>query len=63
MDLFVRLLLHMSRWSRRRPSWQLVVGVCVTVLLIATIAGIERFIGWPEALSVEPLPRMPTIAR
>jgi hypothetical protein len=35
----------------------------VTVLLIATIAGIERFIGWPEALSVEPLPRTPTIAR
>ncbi|MGH6923072.1 MAG: phage tail protein [Propylenella sp.] len=63
MDLFLRLLVHMARWSRRRPRKQLVIGVCVTLLLIAAIAGIEAFIGWPEALTVERLPRNPAIAR
>lgn len=63
MDLFVRLLLYMSRWSRRRPTWQLVVGVCLTLLAIAAIAGIEQFFGWPEALTVERLPRTPAVAR
>jgi hypothetical protein len=63
MDLFVRLLVYMSRWSRRRPTRHLIIGVCATFLLLAVIAGIERFVGWPEALTVSPLPRTPTIAR
>jgi hypothetical protein len=59
MDLFVRLLLQMSRWSRRRPSRHLVILVCVMALAILVIVGIERFIGWPEALTVNRLPRNP----
>jgi hypothetical protein len=41
MDLFARLLLYMSRWSRRRPGWQLFIGICVTLAFIAAFAGIE----------------------
>ena len=59
MDLFFRLLLNMSQWSRRRPSRHLVILVCVTVFVILAIAGIERFIGWPDALTVNKLPRNP----
>jgi hypothetical protein len=63
MDLFARLLLYMSRWSRRRPGWPLVLGVCVTLAVIAAVAGIEHFIGWPKALTVDRLPRTPSVAR
>lgn len=59
MDLFLRLLLQMSRWSRQRPSRHLVILVCVTVAVILVIVGIERFIGWPDALTVNKLPRNP----
>jgi hypothetical protein len=61
MDLFVRLLLYMSRWSRRRPSRHFVITVCITVGLIAILVGIERLIGWPAALTVERMPRWPSI--
>ncbi len=57
MDLFARLLLHMSRWSRTRPTRHLVIGVFVTLALIAVIVGIERIFGWPEALTVNAFPR------
>jgi hypothetical protein len=63
MDLFARLLLYMSRWSRRRPGWQLFLGVCITLALIGVVVGIEHFVGWPEALTVNRLPRTPTMAR
>jgi hypothetical protein len=63
MDLFFRLLVRMARWSRQRPTWKLVVGVAATLALIAGIAGIEHFVGWPEALTVDRLPRNPTVAR
>ena len=52
-----RHFLRMARWAHRPPPmWRvkLVVGV---VLLALLIAGIERFIGWPDMLTVEPHPR------
>ena len=33
--------------------------VCVTGLVILAIIGIERFIGWPDALTVNKVPRNP----
>lgn len=45
-------LLRMSRWARRPPSWgrvKLVVGVVVMCLLLVAA---ERFIGWPDWLTV-----------
>ncbi|WP_226780873.1 hypothetical protein [Oceaniglobus trochenteri] len=47
-------LLRMSRWARNPPSWgkvKLVVGV---IVVCALLFAIERWVGWPDALSVEP---------
>lgn len=59
MDIFLRVLIYMAQWSRRRPSRQLVITVCLAAALIAAIVGIERFIGWPAWLTVNRLPRHP----
>jgi hypothetical protein len=61
MDIFQRLLIYMARWSRRPPSRQLVITVCVAALLIVVIVAIERFIGWPAWMTVNRLPRHPTL--
>jgi hypothetical protein len=57
MDLFARLLLYMSRWSRRPPSRRQAIAIVITLGLIAAIVAVERFVGWPDALTVERLPR------
>jgi hypothetical protein len=59
MDLFVRLLLQMAQWSRRRPKRYLVITVCIAAVVIVALVAIERFIGWPDALTVNRLPRNP----
>ncbi|MET4127188.1 hypothetical protein [Roseovarius sp. MBR-6] len=47
-------LLRLARWARRPPGprtvrlWLIVIGIALT------IAGIEFFLGWPEALTLEP---------
>jgi hypothetical protein len=61
MDLFLRLLIRMSKWSRRPPSRRFILTVAVTAAIILVVAGIEHFIGWPEALTVEGLPRRPVL--
>lgn len=46
-------LIRMARWARHPPSTgrvKLVVGV---VVLCLALVGLERFVGWPEALSVD----------
>ena len=63
MDLFARLLLYMSRWSRERPRKPLIITVCVVAAAIILILGIEYFFGWPDALRVNRLPRYPTLPR
>lgn len=48
-----RLLLRLARLARRRPSerrFWLVVGVIAAVLVLA---GVERFIGWPDWLTLD----------
>lgn len=54
----LRQLLRMARWAHRPPpAWRikLVLGVFALALLIA---GIEKFIGWPDALTSDPRPRL-----
>lgn len=63
MDLFARLLLYMSRWSRERPRKPLIITVCVVAAAMILILGIEYFFGWPEMLSVNKLPSRPTLQR
>jgi hypothetical protein len=47
-------LLRLARWARRPPGprtvrlWLIVIGAGLA------IAGIEFFLGWPEALRLEP---------
>ena len=59
MDIFVRLLLHMAQWARRPPSRRWLVTAAIVVAVSLSIAAIERFVGWPDALTVERLPRWP----
>jgi hypothetical protein len=59
MDLLLRLLVRMAYWSRRPPSRQFIVAAGIAVALALAIGLVERFFGWPEFLTVEPLPRTP----
>jgi hypothetical protein len=49
--------LRMARWVRNPPSEarvRLVIGVIMVVLILFAI---ERLIGWPDALTLEPMKR------
>jgi hypothetical protein len=59
MDLFARMLLYAAKWSRRPPSRAWVIAACSAIALAVAVAVIERFVGWPDALTLEPLPRTP----
>jgi len=61
MDIFVRILVEMAQWSRRRPSRALILTICVVAAAIAVIVGVERLAGWPEMLTVSKLPRNPAL--
>lgn len=52
-------LLRMAKWVRHPPSAarvRLVLGIVAASLVIF---GIEYFWGWPEALTVNKIPRQP----
>lgn len=57
--LIFRLLPRLAMWIRRPPSPRRMLIVAVVVAAALAIAGIERYVGWPEALTVERLPRNP----
>jgi hypothetical protein len=46
-----RHFLHMSRWARKPPSAARVKMVLVVILICAAIFLIERYIGWPDAMT------------
>ncbi|MFY0618248.1 hypothetical protein [Shimia sp.] len=53
-----RHLIRMSRLARNPPSEKrvkLVFGVIIACLVLALI---ERFIGWPDALTADRIPRI-----
>lgn len=50
----LRHFLRMARWARHPPAaWRIRLVLIVLALAVA-IAGIERFIGWPEFLTLDP---------
>lgn len=53
-----RHFLRMARWARHPPAAWRVRLVLIVLGLALLIAGIERFIGWPDALSTDPRPRL-----
>ncbi|MCF3594316.1 hypothetical protein LZG00_09915 [Rhodobacteraceae bacterium LMO-12] len=57
----IRQLLRMSKWARHPPSTRMVIMVAGIIVVALVIAGIEHFIGWPDALSMEPQPRRPRL--
>lgn len=53
-----RQILRMTRWARHPPSSRRVKMVIAVFALVLLIAGIERFVGWPEILTADPRPRL-----
>ena len=59
MDIFARLLVRMAYWSRHPPSRHYLIAMTVAVAAALAIVLVEQFVGWPEFLTIEPLPRGP----
>lgn len=53
----MRWLLRMSLWARHPPSEKRVRLVLAVIALCLLLFAIERWVGWPEALTVERLRR------
>ncbi|MDP5327001.1 MAG: hypothetical protein NWS99_04030 [Paracoccaceae bacterium] len=49
---YLMWLMRAKRWAHRPPSMRRVLMVAGVVALSLTLAGIEHFWGWPDALSV-----------
>lgn len=49
----VRHLLRMARWAKRPPSQQRVILVISVIVICLVIAGIERWIGFPDWMAGE----------
>ena len=52
-------LLRMAKWARNPPSAGRVKLVLAVIALCLALYAIERWVGWPEALSTERV-RVPT---
>lgn len=52
-----RHFLRMARWARNPPSTRMVVLVFAILAAGLIIAGVERYIGWPDVLTLEKPPR------
>ena len=52
-----RWLFRMARWAHRPPGMRRVLLVLGIVMLCLAILGIERFIGWPDWMTIEPAGR------
>ena len=57
MDGLFQLFLRMALWVRQPPSRQQVIVMAIVVVVAAFCLGFEALFGWPEALTVERLPR------
>lgn len=57
--LFFRILPRLAIWIRRPPSPRRMLMIAIVVAAALAIVGIEKYVGWPDALTVERLPRNP----
>ena len=56
-----RHFLRMAKWAKNPPSdkrVKLVFGLIIAALIIA---GVERYVGWPDFLTLEKPPRRVTM--
>ncbi len=49
-----RHLIRMSQWARNPPSEKRVKLVFGVILACLVLVLIERFVGWPDALTLDP---------
>lgn len=47
--------LRMARWARHPPSARRVRLVLIVIALCLVLFAIERWVGWPQALTVQKL--------
>lgn len=52
-----RWLFRMARWAHRPPSAKRVLLVLGIVAACFAIVAVERFVGWPDWMTVEPAGR------
>lgn len=52
--MYLTWLIRAKRWARNPPSAGRVKLVLAIVAVCAALFVIERYIGWPEALTLEP---------
>lgn len=52
-------LMRARRWSERPPSAARVALVLGVIAACALLFALERWLGWPEALTAERIGRMP----
>jgi len=57
MDALFQLFLRMALWIRQPPSRNHIIVMAMVVIVAALCLGFETLFGWPEALTVERLPR------
>ena len=56
----IHWLMRMARWARNPPSAKQVKFVLAIVAACAILFVIERYVGWPDALTADRVPwRMP----
>ena len=53
----LRWLWRAKRWAARPPSEKKVKMFLALLAVLLIIAGIERFIGWPEWMTLQPTGR------
>ena len=57
----IHWLLRLAHWARHPPSPRRMALIAGVILLCLALVGIERFWGWPEALTVAPGGRGPLL--
>ena len=53
----IKWFMRMTKWARNPPSTRHVIFVFSIVALGLAIAGIEKFVGWPEFMTIERTPK------
>lgn len=54
----MRWLLRMSQWARNPPPLSRVLMVFGVVALCLVLVGIEKFVGWPDWMTVNGQPKV-----
>jgi hypothetical protein len=58
MSLTPRHFLRMAKWARNPPSPRRVKLVFAVIAICALLFAVERWIGWPDMLTLEKTPKL-----